>query len=178
LFVLGLQRAIVSSQGPVMGEVELPFVAATTEIESALQVMRGSDRSGIVTETQHRPVVLTDEDLISTLRYFGNVPIAKVTPGHRTLVALPGTSLHSAFSNLNDREQIFNMMNMEAAHFTIGTSAAGRLEVVTIAESLSAMLGRRQILCRCQTNPRHVWRKDQLAHENKCNSDGDPVVCS
>jgi CBS domain-containing protein len=172
-----------------MGEVELPFVESTTEIEAALKVMADSDRSAIVTETQHQLFVLTDEDLISTLREFGDLPIAKAVPSHRTLVAPVGAGLQLSFSNQNDRGRISDIMKDGVAHFAFERSMAGnvigrlaasgvKVKVITVSKYLSETLGRRQILCRCQTNPHHVWRQAALVVSGKCNKDGDPVVCS
>jgi CBS domain-containing protein len=70
-------------------EVDLPVVSGETSIEAALEVMRTSMRSGLVTARGDRYVVLTDEDLIDAFREHGRREVTQVEPAHRTLVISP-----------------------------------------------------------------------------------------
>jgi CBS domain-containing protein len=163
-----------------VGEVELPYVVVTTTIEDALQVMRVHDRSGVVTGLPNRHFVLTDEDLIDALRDRGNIAIGDVTPRHRTVRAPspPHATRSLTFRDETPRRKLFEMMEKADAQFSVAAGTALSVEVLTISESLSTALGSRQILCRCRTNPQHLWRPAQLAQPGKCNKDGDPVDCN
>lgn len=163
-----------------MGEVELSYVVVTTTIEDALQVMRVHNRSGVVTGPPNGRFVLTGEDLIDALRERGNIAVGEVAPRHHTVrtPSTPHIARSLVFRDETPRQKIFEMMKTENAQFGVAAATALSVEVLTISENFSTMLGSRQILCRCRTDPQHLWRPAQLAVPGKCNKDGDPVDCN
>lgn len=166
---------------PAMGEVELPYVDGAVTIEHALRVTRVHDRSGVVTGSPNASFVLTDEDLAGALRDHGDIAIGKVTPLHRTVQApepKPHVARSLVFREHAAQPSVIETMQAQNAQFGLVAAMALSVQVLTISESLSDILGKRQLLCRCRTNPRHLWRPAQLAVAGKCNSDGDPVDCS
>ena len=136
-----------------MGEVELSYVVVTTTIEDALQVMRVHNRSGVVTGPPNGRFVLTGEDLIDALRERGNIAVGEVAPRHHTVrtPSTPHIARSLVFRDETPRQKIFEMMKTENAQFGVAAATALSVEVLTISENFSTMLGSRQILCRCRT---------------------------
>lgn len=156
-----------------MGEVELPLVDRDTAIEAALDIMRRYGRSGVVTTRQGRHVVLTDADLIDALRESGNLKLSEIEPTSQSTAIAEGGAAVEGFT-LDHRDRLFR--NMRVGGVDYGIAAAATILVLTSQESLAQALNQSVTVCRCQKNPKHVWRPVQLK-SGKCRLDGKDVDC-
>lgn len=163
-----------------MGEVELPYVAADTTIESALDVMQRHGRSGIVTSRDGQHIVLTDDDLVRSLRERGDTQVCEVKPTRRATLGFPEKPRYRAvFAAARLPAALHRLFSSEDVHFALEAIPGTKFLVRTVEESVVFSLGRPTVVCRCQTNPqRHVWRPAELINPGRCNNNDGAVDCS
>jgi CBS domain-containing protein len=159
-------------------EVDLPVVSGETSIEAALEVMRTSMRSGLVTARGDRYVVLTDEDLIDAFREHGRREVTQVEPAHRTLVISPNLPRYrEMLQRMGEFAADDEFLRANYGHFALTPPTGSVVTVRTSSDSFATILKQRLVVCTCTDDPSHKWRRAQLNDPTKCNLDGYKVNC-
>jgi hypothetical protein len=167
-----------------MDIVDLPSVDGAVRILDALKRAQASQRSAVIVRPLERPRVLTVQELSFFMeernrRQEGaDVPIQLVIPHRRAIYAAPQHSASQFRHSAASRISLEQMLIGQRADFAILDTTAGMSDVVTISESIAGPLRLGFKICRCTTDPSHVYVAGELIVPGKCNIDGDPVVCS
>lgn len=165
-----------------MGEVELPLVDADTAIDAAIDVMRRSARSGLVTEVDGKLTVLSLAELVRTWRERGNVRLAQMEPSKPT-ASISLATLPQRLSVLKWRpighDEVRNIMRRQGADHAIVSPGTPLLTVITAHEDIANALFETAVVCRCSVDPQHhIWRPSEVTLTGYCNDCGGSLNCS
>jgi hypothetical protein len=158
-----------------MHEVDLPSLKTTTMLKSALETMRERKCSGLISEHDGVPVVITLRKLLAAVREHGSwtVSLDKVRPeGVASQMQQPPAHRPNESASLD----WFNgRFPRGASHAVIGLSqSVSRLVTPNrrVAESVRLTV----VVCTCKQDDTHVWMHDELT-DGKCGFEGSDVNC-
>jgi hypothetical protein len=182
-----------------MDSVELQVAPEGETITKALQRLKDSGTGATVVNGEAGARVLTLDDLLSALRNQGDVALDRIPPGGADLDEAPENSempdgqeiqeqvatpedpyAHGAGGGL-DRDGSWG-----ADQFVRPAPVATQSPTITITGAVAVVSGLNagQIsslratvtLWKCTIDPRHIYKKDELARQGHCNVDGAAVV--
>ncbi|MCP4381250.1 MAG: hypothetical protein GY798_07500 [Hyphomicrobiales bacterium] len=162
-----------------MDFLTLPILAGDTTLTQALEVLKGADRSGGVAELASQPTVLDLGDILAAWREGGGArTIADVSPRVRTVSLPTEEAADEVLSHDGTRHMTESLIDREHAHYAVTWIRGGSGQVVTRHEGLKDFLSTTRTICRCTTNPDHVWLERDLGGGGVCQIDGSPCDCA